>query len=382
MPWRETTPMRERGRFIVNYESGLYTMSELCERFGVSRKTGYKWVARYGGEGLAGLADRSRAPHHCPHRTEARLIDALVRARRQHPTWGPRKPMSWLAKHHPESTWPAPSTAGDILKQAGLIEARTRRRRLAHPGKTRVPMAAPNDVWSTDFKGEFRAGDGQWCYPLTVADGASRYLLACAGKRSVREAGVRPVFVRLFQDFGLPKAMLSDNGPPFASNGRARLSKLSVWWIKLGIELIRIEPGHPEQNGRHERMHRTLKAETTRPPAANLPAQQRLFDRFQREYNTERPHEALGQLTPVEVYRPSPRAYPARLPAIEYPGHYEVRRVTHNGCMFWQRDYLFVTRVLTNEYIGLEEIDEGVWSVYFGPLLLGRFDERERRIYS
>ncbi len=382
MPWRETTPMRERGRFIVNYESGLYTMSELCERFGVSRKTAYKWAARYGGEGLAGLADRSRAPHHCPHRTEARLIDALVRARRHHPTWGPRKLISWLAKHHPESAWPAPSTAGDILKQAGLTKARPRRRRLAHSGKPRVLMAAPNDVWSTDFKGEFRTGDGQWCYPLTVADGASRYLLACAGKRSVREAGVRPVFVRLFQEFGLPKAMLSDNGPPFATNGLARLSKLSVWWLKLGIELARIEPGHPEQNGRHERMHRTLKAETTRPPAATLPAQQRLFERFQREYNTERPHEALGQRTPLEAYHASPSAYPARLPAIEYPGHYEVRRVAHNGCMFWQRDYLFVTRVLTNEYIGLEEIDEGVWSVYFGPLLLGRFDERERRIYS
>lgn len=238
----------------------------------------------------------------------------------------------------------------------------------------------PNAVWTTDFKGQFRMRDGELCYPLTVADGAVRFLLACRALRSVRTEETRPMFERLFRERGLPDRMRSDNGVPFATTALGRLSALSVWWIRLGILPELIEPGHPEQNGRHERMHRTLKRETLRPPAANLRAQQRVFDRFQEEFNNERPHEALGQRTPASVYMPSPRAYPSRLPTLEYPAQCEVRRVSHNGGIRWQNHWVNVSHVLAEEYIAFDEIDDGLWTVYFGPMVLGRFHERLLRI--
>ena len=308
MPWNETTPMKERVCFIADLERNLYTMTELCDLHEISRKTGYKWSQRFVAEGIDGLKDRSRAPKRCPHRTEDRVVEALVEARRKHPRWGPRKLLVWLHKRHPQWRWPAPSTAGDILKRYGLVEPRVRRRKPQHPGRPKLDVHSPNDLWSCDFKGEFRMGDRRYCYPLTVADRCSRYLLGCDGQLSTAYAGARPVFERLFREKGLPKAMLNDNGTPFSSTALAGLSKLSVWWIKLGIQPLRIEPGHPEQNGGHERMHRDLKAETTRPPAAELAAQQRLFDAFREEFNEERPHEALGQQTPAELYTPSPRS--------------------------------------------------------------------------
>ena len=296
-------------------------MTELCCQYGISRKTGYKWAARYVAGGEEGLKDRSRAPHRSPQRTEQRVVDALIQLRRAHPRWGPKKLVGYWVRRRPSWSWPAASTAGDILKRAGLIQPRRRRRRRVHPGRPKIEVRSANDLWTADFKGEFRTGDRRYCYPLTVADRCSRYLLGCQGQLSTAHACVQPVFETLFRDEGLPLAILSDNGSPFSSTALAGLSRLSVWWIKLGIQPLLIDPGHPEQNGAHERMHRTLKAETTRPPAANLTAQQGYFNAFREEFNHQRPHEALGQRPPADFYQASPRPYPKTLREIEYPGH-------------------------------------------------------------
>jgi transposase InsO family protein len=373
--------MRERFRFIDDLESSLYTMTEVCEWHDISRKTGYKWAERYVADGLDGLRDRSRAPKSCPHRMEEYISEALLATRREHPSWGPRKLLAYQQLRHPDWAFPAASTVGDLLKRHGLVNPRRRRRRLQHPSRVKVePAQRANDLWSVDFKGEFRTGDRRYCYPLTVADRYSRYLLGCAGLASTASVGAWSVMESLFREYGLPGAIVSDNGCPFSSTGLGGLSRLSVRWIQLGIRPVLIDPGHPEQNGGHERMHRTLKEETTRPPAADREAQQRRFDSFRKCFNEERPHEALGQRPPAAAYEASPRAYPERLEEIEYPGHYEVRSVRSSGEIKWQGQRLFVTEVLIGERVGLEETADGVWSVYFGPLLLGRFDERERRL--
>ena len=241
-------------------------------------------------------------------------------------------------------------------------------------------MTKPNEIWTADFKGKFRTRDGLYCHPLTVADGFSRFLFACTALLAPSHHNSFPIFELLFREYGLPLIIRTDNGAPFATTAIGRLSRLSVWWIRLGIYPELIEPGHPEQNPRHERMHRTLKHDTTRPPAADLEKQQRKFDAFRNFFNNERPHEALGQETPASVYHPSERAFPNRLPKIEYPAHYEVRRVSRNGGIRWHHHRVCVSHVLGEEYVGLEEIDDGLWEVYFGPLRLGRFDERDLRI--
>jgi putative transposase len=380
MPWRETSPMDQRLRFIADHQRQLFSLSELCARFGVSRKTGYKWVERYQADGPAGLHDRSRRPHACPHQTPRAIIDALLEARRRHPTWGAKKLLPILKRRHRDWNWPARSTCCDLLKRHGLVFSPRRRRVPSHPGRPLTPMTAPNEIWTADFKGQFLTKDGNYCYPLTVVDGSSRYLLACQGLPSTSISLARPVFARLFEAYGLPRIIRTDNGVPFATTALGRLSTLSVWWIRLGIYPELIEPSHPEQNGRHERMHRTLKAETTRPPGGNLQAQQKRFNAFRREYNLERPHEALDQGTPASVYRPSPRELPGTLPPIEYPGHFEVRLVSRNSGIRWNKHWVCVTHTLAGEYVGLEEIDDGLWDVYFGPLKLGRLDERRLRI--
>jgi len=382
MPWSETTPMTERVRFIADLESTLYTMTELCRCYGISRTTGYKWAERFVADGPRGLEDRSRAPKSCPHQTEAQVVEALVAAREKHPRWGPRKLLAILAKRHPEWSWPAASTAGEILKRHGLVTPRRRRKRSQPAGRPHFEVNSPNDLWTCDFKGQFRTGDRRYCYPLTIVDHHSRFLLGCEGQLSTATAGAWAVFERLFREKGLPRAMLSDNGGPFSSPALCGLSRLSVWWIKLGIQPLRIERGKPEQNGAHERMHRTLKAETARPPAADLPAQQICFDAFRQEFNDQRPHEALGQRAPAEFYEPSPRSYPDPLPQVEYPGHFEVRRVRRNGLIKWQGSDLFLSEVLAGESVGLEEVDDGIWSLHFSGQLLARFDERDRKLHS
>lgn len=382
MPWAETEPMKERMRFAADVERGLYSMTEACARYGISRRTGYKWLDRYEAEGPMGLLERSRAPHGCPHRLEAGVVAAIVEARRWHPSWGPRKLLAWLAKRRPDLMLPAASTAGDLLKRRGLVHPRRRRRHWEHPGAPVVAVGAPNDLWTTDYKGEFLTRDGRYCHPLTIADQLSRYLLACAARRSVCTDETRPIFERLFREVGLPAAIQSDNGVPFCSVGIRGLSALNIWWIRLGIRHVRIEPGHPEQNGAHERMHRTLKAETTRPPAFNRAAQQRKFDAFRRTYNHERPHEALAQQPPARLWQPSPREYPRSLPTPEYPGHHLVRLVGSGGTIRFHGRQLFLSRALDDEYIGLEEAADGIWSVYFYNLLLGKFSERDFRLYN
>ena len=380
MPWSETKPMDQKTQFIADYLRQTLDMTELCGLYGISRKTGYKWIERYVEHGPQGLEDRSRRPGNSPGQTPSEIVEALLQVRRRHPSWGAKKLLPFVHKRHPEWSLPSRSTVCDILSREGLVPKKRRRRVIGHPGKPQTQMLAPNDIWCADFKGQFKTGDGLYCYPLTVTDGYSRYLLGCQGLLSTSVAEAKPVFTRLFKEYGLPKRIRSDNGVPFATTTLARLSMLSAWWVRLGILPDLIEPGKPQQNGRHERMHRTLKAETTRPPAGNRQAQQRKFNRFIQEFNEVRPHEALDMATPSDLYVPSRREMPDRLPGLEYPDRFEVRYVSYNGGIRWNKGWVNVSMTCAGEYVGLEEIDDGVWNVYFGPLKLGRLHERHMRI--
>ena len=380
MAWQETSAVEERERFIDDHLLGLYDMTALCARYAISRKTGYKWVARYDGGGRAALHDRSRAPHHCPHKIADMVAALLLGARRRHPDWGAEKLMQWLAPRHPDVTWPAISTAGDLLARHGLVQKRRRRRSSPHPGVVPPTTHAPNDLWATDFKGQFRTSDRIYCYPLTVTDQHTRYLLACHGLLSTRGTGVRPIFDRLFREYGLPRAIRTDNGVPFASTALHGLTSLNVWWLRLGIQHQRILPAHPQQNGAHERMHKTLKRGAIRPPRANLAAQQRAFLKFRQEFNNERPHQFLDGRTPGSQYRRSPRAYTGSLPLLEYPDHFLVKRVTNAGTVRFKTRLLYLSTALKQHRIGLEEVDDGIWSIFFGNVLLGRIDERRALI--
>ena len=380
MPWSNLSPMDHKTQFIADFLRHSQSITELCSHYGISRKTAYKWINRYLHDGASGLEDRSRKPKSCPHRSDPDIVDALLDARRLHPTWGPKKLLKLLSKRHPDRIWPARTTVCDLLARHGLIKKPRKRRHLSHPGKPSSIISAPNQVWCADFKGQFKTRDGLYCYPLTITDGFSRYLIGCQGLLTTETACAKPVFERAFREFGLPDRIRTDNGVPFATVSLARLSSLSAWWIRLGILPELIEPGKPQQNGRHERMHRTLKAETTRPAAGNLRAQQRKFNAFQEEYNQIRPHEAINLETPASVYGASPRPYPKRLPPLEYPAYFETRYVSHNGGMRWNSDWVNVSICCAGEYVGLEEIDNGIWNVYFGPVKLGRLIEEKMRI--
>lgn len=380
MPWSETSPMDQRTQFIADYLRDTLSITELCQLYGVSRKTAYKWIDRYLRLGPAGLEECSRRPRHSPHETTPEISEALLDARRRHPSWGAKKLLTIVHKRHPRWDLPGRSTVCDILNRHGMIPMKRHRRRIGHPGKPTSSILAPNDVWTADFKGHFKTRDGIYCYPLTVADGFSRYLLGCQALYSTAVAGAKPVFTRLFSEYGLPTRIRTDNGVPFATNTLARLSALSAWWVRLGVLPELIEPGKPQQNGRHERMHKTLKAEATKPPAGSLAAQQRTFNRFRDEFNNERPHEALDMQTPASLYKHSTREMPATLPPLEYPDRFEVRYVSANGGIRWNCKWINVSTTCVGEYVGLEEIDDGVWNVYFGPLKLGRLIERHMRI--
>jgi len=380
MPWRKVLPMDQRRQFVTDAAHYAGSFTELCAAYGVSRKTGYKWVDRYLTVGPAGLEERSRRPASSPRQTPEQLVTAILEARRRHPAWGAKKLLAILSRRHPQWPWPGRSTVCDILARHGMVPKPRQRRRIGHPGKPTSLIAAPNDVWSADFKGHFKTGDGQYCYPLTVTDGYSRFLLGCQALHATSVQEAKPVFTRIFQEFGLPRRIRTDNGVPFATNTLARLSQLSAWWVRLGILPELIEPGKPHQNGRHERMHRTLKAETTRPPAASCRAQQRKFTVFREEFNCQRPHEALDMQPPAARYQASPRPMPATLPPLIYPDRFEVRYVSANGGIRWNRAWVNVSITCVGEYVGLEEIDHGVWNVYFGPLKLGRLLEKHMRI--
>lgn len=385
MPWKETCVSEERLRFIaacLDEESG-WNMSEVCAAFGVSRKSGYKWLQRYRKLGVEGLVEGSRAPLHQAKATPAEVVKQIVAAREQHRFWGPRKLVAALKRAQPHVIWPAPSTAGAILKQHGLVKPRRRRRGAVGVVRPGLSMpTAPNGVWAVDYKGWFRLGDGRRCDPLTISDLYSRYLLECRRVSRLTADCARPVFERVFREHGLPDAIRSDNGSPFASAGLGGLSRLSVWWIRLGIQLERIVPGRPDQNGRHERMHRTLKREAASPPCANAAAQQRSFNRFRTTFNNERPHEALNDMVPAQWYRPSTRPYPAKVSEVEYPERFEVRRVRSSGEIKWRGGYVYLSEALVGEPVGLEAVSDCHWKICFGPIELGLFDAATRKLLA
>jgi len=363
--------MDEKLRFVFEYERGELTMTELCARQGISRQSGYVWVRRYRQSGVAGLLELDRAPHHHPNQTRREVEAAVLALREAHMRWGPRKLKRILERDQPERVWPATSTMGEIVKRAGLVVARKKRRRTEPYTQPLAHANQSNRVWCADFKGWFRTKDGTRIDPLTVTDAWSRYLLRSQAVEKTDTERVRAIFEAAFGEYGLPEAIRTDNGAPFASKAVGGLSRLGVWWIKLGIAPERIQAGHPEQNGRHERMHRTLKQDLHL--ADDWRGQQRELDRFRQDFNQVRPHEALNLQTPASVYEPSPRPYPAREPEIEYPDSMEVRTVKSHGCFRWKKKDIFLTEVLWGEPIGFLPLNKEFFTIYFAHLPLARF---------
>jgi putative transposase len=375
MRWKETSVVEERFRFIQEYQSEEWCMAEVCRRFGISRFTGYKWLDRYQSGGVHALEDRSRAPHDHPNQVLEDVEGAIVDARGQHPHGGAVKLCAWLKRNEPEIQWPAASTIGEILRRHGLTVPRKKRPRATPNSQPLRQATGAHAVWCADFKGWFRCQDGNRCDPLTISDAYSRFLLRCQVVKHPDGLQCKPLFEAAFREYGLPDCLRIDNGVPFASVGIGGLSEWSVWWIKLGIRPERIEPGKPAQNGRHERMHRTLKEETAQPPRAHLREPQKAFDPFRQEYNQERPHAALQGRTPADCYQESPRPYPSRIAPVEYPDDFAVRQVSEGGQIRWNSAYVFVGRALGGEPIGLEPTAEGRWRVWFSFCELGAFDE-------
>ncbi len=374
LPWTDTNPRAEQERFIMAYQEGREDFSALCRGFGISRKTGYKRLKRYQAWGFEGLGDLSRAPHSHPGEIAMEVEELVVAARLANPTWGPKKLVVWLKERQPLAPWPAPSTVGNILDRRQLTKPRRKVRRTPPWSQPFGEARHPNQVWCADFKGQFKTGDGVAVYPFTLADAHSRYLLACRGLKSTHGQGVQQTMEQVFREYGLPGAIRTDNGSPFASVGLGGLSTLTVWWIKLGIIPERIKPGHPEQNGRLERLHRTLKADTANPPRKNMSKQQRAFDKFRPKYNEERPHEALGMEPPARHYRTSHRPYPSKVKPLEYGDEAIVRRVRSNGEIKWQGSKVYLSEALIGEPVGLMPRDDRYLTICFGPLLIGELD--------
>jgi len=380
MPWKEVKPMQQKVLFIADYLRRTSNMTKLCAEYGISRKTGYKWIQRFDASGIDGLNEQSRRPVTNHTQTPYRIQKAIIELRQQFRTTpGAKKLQVLLADRFPNEHIPSKSTIYNILHRNNLIKTRRRRRRVASFPQPFAPVKQANDLWSVDYKGQFKLRNGQWCYPLTVMDHKSRFLCGCDALEGPRLNETRKTFIRLFREYGLPYRIRSDNGIPFASTSRGGLSQLSLWWIKLGILPERIEPGKPQQNGRHERMHRTLKYAATKPPSSNMNSQQKRFNAFCEEYNHQRPHEALGQCTPSSRYISSSRVFPEVLPEMAYPDYFEVRRISNNGTLHWRNRMIYVSHLLHREHVGLEEIDEGICNVYFGPVKVGRFDLKNAR---
>lgn len=378
MPWKEVNPMDEKVLFLADYLRDRQNFTDLCGSYGISRKTGYKWVSRYLDEGAEGLLHRSTAPKNHPHQTPFAVRKEIIELRNKKKIkLGPKKIQTILLQKYSGDEVPSTTTIYKILRKEGLVRSRRLRRRVPVMQQPFDVVREPNDVWTADYKGQFLMKDGKWCYPLTVMDHQSRFLLQCKGHESISTDTVKKEFEELFRRYGLPNRIRTDNGVPFATKSLGGISRLSKWWIRLGILPERIKPGKPQQNGAHERMHRTLKATAIQPPGRNLKDQQKLFDGFKHEYNEQRPHEALQQRTPQSIYRRSHREMPAQLPELEYPGHYRIVPVSRNGHMYCFSGIVYAGHVLEGERVGMEEVQDGVWKVYFGPVYLGCFDQRD-----
>jgi transposase InsO family protein len=369
VPWKSSTPVDLRVEFMNRVMRGE-AVAQLCREYGISRKTGDKFKQRFLHLGQVGLVDQSRAPKVIPHRTPPELVALIVAERRRHPTWGPKKVKQTL-EDRLKRVLPAPSTIGDILMREGLVQSRPPRRCTPAQPTALRQADAPNDVWCIDYKGQFRLGDRSLCYPLTLTDQRSRFILGCEAMTAISDDAARESCEEIFHRYGLPKAIRSDNGVPFASRGLANLTRLSAYWLRLGIELERIRPAHPEENGQHERMHRTLKAETARPPRTNLLQQQERFDAFVEEFNRERPHESLDMRRPAQLYKPSPRKLPKLLREPDYPAHDDIVAVASNGNICFRRKHIYLSAALAFQHVGLREEDDGRWLVTFMNLDLG-----------
>ena len=365
MPWKDIRPMDQKIKMISDWCERDDNITSLAQKYALSRKTVYKWVKRYEAEGLDGLKDQSRAPKQCSNKTPDDIIKVLVAEKYKHRRWGPKKIIASLENRSPDEKWPAPSTAGEWFRKLGLSRKRRLRRKVPAYSEPFLKCSLPNDIWSADYKGQFRTDDNRLCYPLTITDNRSRYLLACQGLFGPRYEETKEVFKATFREYGMPHAIRIDNGIPFAARNVTGLSRLSIWWIKLGIVPERIAKGKPEQNGRHERMHRTLKECVISPPAASLPEQQERFDTFRIEYNEDRPHEALGQKPPASIYKKSDREYKEKLYHPEYDPSFSVRRVWHKGQIRFKGVYYYLSELLCGESIGLKEISDGVWQINF-----------------
>ena len=375
MPFNETSRMEERIRMLMEYQSGNWSVSELCRRHGVCRDTFYEWRKRKASGDPEWFMDRSHAPLQCWQVTDEAIAAKVIAMRRRFPYLGPRKLLVMLERKAPQIAWPAASTMGTILKRAGLVSPAKRRRRPIDQRQPCTIVTKPNDEWSTDFKGWFRTRDQLRIDPLTAADSLSRFLIELRITEPTIE-GVRPCFERAFREYGLPLRIRCDNGAPFGSHGAGGLTRLSVWWMKLGITPLFINPASPQENGRHERMHRTLKAQTSAPPANTRREQQARFDAFRKHYNEERPHEALGQRPPAEVYTSSLRAMPARLQDPWYDANHQVRRVRSNGEIKWKGEFIFIGEALVHELIGIAELETGDHVVRFANLDVGLITHR------
>jgi len=372
--------MDEKLRFVFEYELRERTMTELCQRYEIARETGYVWLRRYRVAGAAGLAEHSRAAQRHVNQTPEEIEQLVLELRQAHMRWGPRKLKRILERDEPGRSWPASSTIGALLKREGLVVARKKRLRTTPYSEPLAHADGANRVWGADFKGWFRTADGQRIDPLTISDAHSRYLLRCQAVEKTDTARVSAIFEAAFREYGMPQAIRTDNGAPFASRAVAGLSRLAVWWIKLGIVPERIEAGHPEQNGRHERMHRTLKQEAAQPPAANRREQQRALDHFRQEYNQVRPHEALEMQTPASIYVPSTRKFPAHVPEPAYPENMLVRSVRAHGHFRWKKHDVFLSEVLWGEHVGLLPEDDRWFTIYFAQLPLARFDSQKLQV--
>ena len=381
MPWKGVTVSEQRQRFLEDYQLNYYSVTDLAERFGISRNTAYRWINRFKQHGQAGYQELSRRPHTCPWQTDKAIAKELVKLRKDHPRWGPRKLLDLMQQRDLRRQLPSVSTGARILAREGLVKPRRRYRR-AHPGCPKSIPQGPNDIWAADYKGQFRLKNSEYCFPLTVSDLSSRFLLGVDAHPSISLEKTVRHFTVLFDTYGMPKRIRTDNGTPFASNALARLSRLSVWFIKLGIYPELIEPGKPQQNGVHERMHRTLKQEATIPPASSLRGQQRKFDGFREEFNQVRPHEAIGMKRPAEVYQASSRVMPKRIDRYDYPAHYLVRRVSRSGTIRVFHNQIFVSNTLQEDYVGLEEVDDGMYDLFFCFYHIGRYELRTNKIHD